>query len=227
MAPYGIYNTEECKIPFPFRMLLAAPSGFGKSSFCVKLLQNSERMMSINPQRIIYFHGLLTPELTALAHEDKRVFLYEGYDEALYLDKDKDVPWCVCIDDLMSSSKYDQISNLFTKYSRHLNIGVIFMTQNPYYRGNPSAVKHNKDILSNSTDIVLFHNSREVIAAMNIGKSAFFGKQFQLFKEAYADATSEKFTYLFMSFSPHTKPEFRLRSNIFYFMERTIVYLEK
>ena len=110
-------------------------------------------------------------------------------------------------------------------YSRHKNIGCIFMTQNPYFKGNPAAVKYNRDILSNSNEIAFFRSPRDSLAALTIGRHAFPGR-FEYFKTSYIDATKDTYSYLYCSFNQRTKPDLILRSSIFFPIENVILYVD-
>ena len=130
MAPYLIIDQNDLKIEFPCRLLLCGSSGSGKSSFCRKLIEYSSHMFSVDPDRIIYYHSVDEAKLTQLAESDNRIQLIHAskFSPETYLDKAEDENLLLIFDDMMQSSEiYGEISKLFTMYSRHKNIGCIFM----------------------------------------------------------------------------------------------------
>ena len=88
--------------------------------------------------------------------------LFYQFNCDIYLEKPQDENLLLILDDMMSNNIYEDLSNLFCKYSRHLNIGVVFMTQNPFHRGAANSIRFNRDILANSNEIVLFRSPRLV-----------------------------------------------------------------
>ena len=178
------------------------------------------------PDEVIYFYSVLQPKLLELEKNNKIVKLVQGFNSDLYLERNPSTHLAVVIDDLMSSDEYLHFSDLFTKYSRHLNITVIFMTQNAYFKGTNSAAKYNRTILQNSNELVIFKNRRDQVSAMTIGKQA-FPSQFPFFKEVYEECTKEPFSYLYMSFNASGKEALTLRSNIFFPTEVPRVYLQR
>ena len=229
MAPYLTIEENDLKIQFPCRVLLCGASGSGKSSFCRKLIKYSSHMFSVDPDRIIYYHSIDEAKLIELAESDKRIELIHAskFSPDSYLDKAEDENLLLVFDDMMQSSQiYGEISKLFTMYSRHKNIGCIFMTQNPYFRGNPDAVRYNRDILANANEVGLFRSPKDSLAAMTIGRQAFPGR-FEYFKDSYIQATQNTYSYLYCSFNQRTKPDLILRSSIFFPIENVILYIER
>ena len=142
-------NLDDWKIKSPCRMLLVGSSGSGKTEFVLKALRNDKYVFSSPADRIIICYTVLQKKITQFAEEDSRVTLHEGFDENLYIDNDPSSHLYLVVDDCMSLNIYKELSDLFSKYSRHKNISVFYITQNAYTRGTTSAVRYNRDILIN------------------------------------------------------------------------------
>ena len=164
MAPKLIITYQDLKIRFPMRCILVGSSGGGKTFFCLQLIRYSNEMFTVNPDRIIFFYSIMQKEMEELGKVDKRIqFIHESeFNCDIYLEKPQDENLLLILDDMMSNNIYEDLSNLFCKYSRHLNIGVVFMTQNPFHRGAANSIRFNRDILANSNEIVLFRSPRLV-----------------------------------------------------------------
>ena len=112
--------------------------------------------MSDPPKKIVYCYTILQPKLEKIAEEIPSVQLHEGFDSSLYEGHDGSYSLFLVIDDHMTSDKHHLISDLFTKYSRHRNISVAYLTQNAFDRSTPSASKHNRTLLINANEMVIF-----------------------------------------------------------------------
>ena len=129
MAPVMTFDINEWKINCPFRMCVCGSSGAGKTNFVLQLIQYAHYMLTNMPDRIIYCYSVLQPKLENLAKENKLVELHEGFSSDIYENHDPSQHMLLCIDDMMSMDIFRELSDLFTKYSRHKNISVIFLTQ--------------------------------------------------------------------------------------------------
>jgi hypothetical protein len=94
--------------------------------------------------------------------------------------------------------------NLFTRASHHDNISVIFVTQN--YFDTP------RNITLNSQYLFLGRNPRDKLTPMNIAKQMFPGRTKE-FVNIYEDATSDPYSFLFISFRQETPEMLRLLGN--------------
>ena len=116
----------------------------------------------------------------------------------------------ICIiDDLVQSASGNQlVENLFT-YGRHLNLSVVFVSQNLFYTG-----KKCKTISLNSTYIVVFKNPRDqsqirhLVCQMVPSKPKFV-------QAAYEEEMKDPCRYLFLDFHPNSPKFARIHGNIF------------
>ena len=126
------------------------------------------------------------------------------------------------IDDLMSKCAESQdICDLFTIFSHHMNFTVFLLVQNLFANG-----KQFRTISLNTHHFILFDNKRDLLQIKTFAREC-FPEQTKFFMESYLKAVSTKFGYLFVDLSPRLSAEenlYRLRTNIFP-GETTIVYL--
>ena len=145
------------KLHHPFSMLVAGPRGAGKTEFVKQLLSLKCYIMTNPPERILWFYGRHQPDLFhSLAQEIPCIEFYEGLSVNIEVMFDSSKRNICIIDDLMQSASGNQlVENLFTN-GRHLNVSVIFVSQNLFYTGEKC-----RTISFNSTYIVVFKNPRD------------------------------------------------------------------
>ena len=176
--------------------------------------------------KIIYFYSIIQPFMTQLLEDVPIMELHQGFNAELYKDRDPSSHLLIVVDDLMQQPNlYEELSSLFTRYSRHLNISVLYLCQNAYFRGNTAAIRYGRDVLSNASELVIFRNPRDQLAAMSIGRAAYPHK-YKWYKAVLADATKKSYSYLYLSFHPETPEKLMVRSNIFYLTESPIIYTD-
>lgn len=192
------------KLQVPFTFISAGGSGTGKSFFVRQLIEHRQEMFSIVPDKIVWFYGIYQP----MYDEIKDVTFVEGLpsDYKKYLGTQS----LYVIDDLMmeatQSSNY--LTKLFTRESHHLNISVIFITQNFFFKG-----REMREITLNAHYIHLCKNRRDLSQIMHLGRQL-FPRHMKFFQEVYEDATLKPYSYLFIDMKSATPEELRLRTNI-------------
>ena len=177
-----VYSEDDIKFKHPFSMMIAGPRRSGKTEFTRKLILNSETLIDEKIDRFVWFYSSTQDELVkSLSHKvefrkklpahDLEDEFSEGTMERVF----------VVIDDLMEeANKRSDVKSLFTR-GRHLNVSVLFLTQNLFHRG-----KNNRDISLNTDYMILFRNPRDVSIVNHIGKQM---GDIVLMKEAYKKAT--------------------------------------
>ena len=133
-------------------MLVAGPRGAGKSEFVKQLLSLKRYIMTNPPERIVWFYGRHQPDLfRSLAQEIPCIEFYEGLSTNIEVMLDRSKRNICIIDDLIQSASGNQlVESLFTN-ERHLNLSVVFVSQNLFYTGEKC-----RTISLNSTYIVVF-----------------------------------------------------------------------
>ena len=198
------------KLYHPFSMLVAGPRGAGESEFAEQLLFLKLYIITNPPKRIVRFYGRHQPDLfCSLTEEIPSIEFYKGLPLNIEVMFDRSKCNICIIDDLMQSASGNQlVENLFTN-GRHLNLSVVFISQNLFYAG-----KKCRTIYLNSTYIVVFKDPRDQTQIRHLACQMFPSKP-KFLQVAYEDATKDPYWYLILDFHPNS-PEFaRVHGNIF------------
>lgn len=190
----------------PFTMLIAGPTGSGKTYFVRNMINKAAQICDPPPKSITYLYG----EYQKMFNSMPDVKFIEGLQEEVIRNLGGDEPEWLVIDDLMhEASNQTFVSDLFTKGSHHRNISVILIAQNFFMRG-----KESRNISLNSQYVVCFKNPRDKSIVSNIGRQMFPTK-IRKFQSVYEDATQTPYSYLFIDLKPETLEKTRLLTNIF------------
>jgi hypothetical protein len=101
------------------------------------------------------------------------------------------------------------ILDLFCQFSHHLNITVLFLSQNIFHTGRCS-----RSLNLNSHYYILFKNKRDVNQIKTLGRQLFPHKG-DILLESYLDATKKPYGYLLLDLHPRSDERYMLRSQIF------------
>lgn len=198
---------EHLKFKSPFSMIVSGPSGSGKTVLIRKLLSQRHHLFNSQPQHILWCYGQYQ-DAYAIDIPNTDVTYYEGFPDKDYLLSNK--PSMVIIDDLMNELTGDkEMSNLFTKFSHHMNIDVIFIVQNIFHHG-----KEMRTISLNTHYFMLLKNPRDMRQALCLATQT-HPNNTGYFMDAYKDAIHKPYGYLLVDLKPDTPDEFRLRTRIF------------
>ena len=198
-------------LPTYYAFNILGPSQCGKTMFVSKLLLNKEEMIFPNVGTVHFCYSQWQEKYNDLLG----VTFHEGLMD--FKEINSKLPSLIVIDDLMDSLN-EEVMNLFTKYSHHQNISVVYITQNIFQQS-----KFNRTMSLNSSYMVLFKNPRDIGQVEVLGRQM-YGKKSKSFASAFKDATSEPHGYLLIDLKQEIPEKLRLRSNIFS-DEHTIVYL--
>src|SRR5882724_4159236 len=208
----------------PFTCIIAGATGSGKTNFLTQaLLWQSETFSCRHIDRLVYCYGTYLEETFAtLRQYFPTIELINGLptDDTDFDSSENNV---LIIDDLMTDAvKSSTVSNYFTRGSHHKNLSVILLTQNYFHQGSVA-----RTINLNAHYTVLFKNPRNVQQVSFIGRQMFSTDR--ELKEAYKDATSRPYGYLFIDFKQSTPDQMRMRTNVLPTdpEPRNIVYVPK
>ena len=190
------------RLKHPFTCIIAGPTGSGKSFLVSRLLTHADSMIDPPPQRVVWSYGEWQPLYASLQGVD----FVEGLPDIKSFDATRRT--LLVIDDLMAETD-DRISKLFTKVSHHHNVSVIYIIQNLFSKN-----KENRTISLNAQYMTVFKNPRDASQITLLAKQMYPGSV-KYMQEAFADATSMPYGYLFIDLKQDTPEHMRLRTNIF------------
>lgn len=205
----------------PFTCIITGMTGCGKSTLVKGLIQHRLQTINPPPDRIIYAYGAYQEQLfSELSSYCQDIEFVDGLPYNLELDPLQNN--MLVIDDLMGTCKDNQeISDLFTKGSHHLNLSVLLITHNLFQQGSVC-----RTISLNAHYIIPFKNPRDQQQISCLGRQA-FPHNSQLLMEAYKEATERPFGYLVIDFKQTTPESVRLRTNILPSESPCIIFVPK
>lgn len=187
----------------PFTAILAGATKAGKTWFLSDLLRFRETMIQPPPDKVVWFYGIYQK----FYDEIENVLFVEGFPSNYteYLGENT----LFIMDDLMTECANDKrLTNLFTRGSHHLNLSIIFTTQNLFHKGTEM-----KDVRLNAQYLFIFKNRRDLLQITYLGRQL-YPRHLKFFQEVFADATKKPFSYLLIDLSNETLEEHRLRTQI-------------
>lgn len=199
----------------PFTCIVAGPTSCGKTHFVGKLIQHSGEMIRPPPDKIYWFYGEWQKDYAVLSAYG--VQFQEGLPKEDMLNPS--LRNLVVIDDLLAETD-SRVTKLFTKGSHHKNTSVVYISQNLFDKN-----KENRTISLNAHYMVLFKSPRDAMQVEHLARQMYPGHT-KFMREAFADATSEPYSYLLIDLKPQTPDHMRLRSNIFP-GEQQVVYIKR
>jgi ABC-type dipeptide/oligopeptide/nickel transport system ATPase subunit len=125
--------SHDLRFKHPFSCIISGPSGSGKLSFCIMLLQNHESQ-STEPEftdGILWCYGEKNAKPTPQSISGKRIQYYEGVPEDFKNEGGR--PALIILDDLLTEAYTKQVCTLFNKGCHHRNISVLLITQNLFH----------------------------------------------------------------------------------------------
>ena len=169
--------------------------------------------MTPPPDKIVYCYG----EYQNLFSQYPNIEFNQGLPDVSQFDGRQRV--LMVLDDLMAESG-DDVERIFTKFSHHRNISIMYLSQNLFYKS-----KQNRTMSLNAHYLVIFKNPRDQNQLAILARQMYPGNA-KFLIEAFGDATSKPYGYLLIDLKPDTEERLRIRTNIFK-GETQIVYVRK
>ena len=189
----------------PFSAIIAGPSNCGKSYFVKRFLKRLGQMVDTDFKHIIFYYSEWQNTYLEMG---KNIDFHEGLPQVVDFAGDKK-PKLIIIDDLMRESSDKTVVDIFTKYSHHKNVSVIYLTQNLFHQG-----RGQRDISLNAHYIVVFKNPRDRAQIQHFGRQLYPDNS-KFIQEAYNDATNVPHGYLLIDLKQSTDETCRVRTCIF------------
>lgn len=200
----------DLRFKHPFSALICGPSSSGKSFFVEKFLNNVELMCDTKFKEIIWCYAVWQPLYSRLSKKNICKF-HEGLpniDTIVPAERGEPHARLLIVDDLMREAD-SSVVDIFTKFSHHKNISVIFISQNLFFQG-----KGARDISLNASYIVCFKQPRDMSQFFHLCRQV-YPKCPLFLQEAYFDATARPHSYLLLDLKQNTDDSLRFRTNIF------------
>ena len=203
----------------PYTMVISGQTGSGKTHFVARLIKNQENLHDKPFDKIILAYTMIQPIYPDLKLQVKNLILVEGFPENLIEQADGQNT-LVVLDDMMLETESDKrLAALFTKM-RHKNISTIFLVQNLYFKS-----KYMTTVTRNAQYMTIFENPRDGSMIKTLGRQVYPDKP-KFLPDAFTQAMSKPYGYLFLDFKPGEDKRYRIREGILP-DEQTYVYLPK
>lgn len=205
----------------PATVIISGGTGSGKTEFTKQLIRNHRNVFIELPRKpkVLWCYGVIQNFDPSDFGEVYIKFIDGMITENLLVNSKPDI---LVIDDMMNEKSNDKfLHNLFTKFSHHYKVTVIYITQNLYESGQCKMKR-------NSHYLVMMRNPSDKSQITTLGRQLFTRnvKGLNYFFESYDDATKERYGYLFIDVSPTSEPDFMLKTNIVP-GDKVIVYQQK
>jgi hypothetical protein len=193
-------NFDLHKLKLPFRMVVNAPSGSGKTNFLVNLIAIFSKGKGTFADITIITRNKDEPLYKWLELKSDSISIKEGLSNLPDLDKfDKSVNHLLCFDDLVLSKNQDSICEYYIR-ARKKNVSVIYLSQS--YFQIPKIIRQN----CNYFVILKMSGSRQI--NMILKEFGLSTTKEQLIK-MYEYATGEKFSPLIIDCDSNESERYR------------------
>lgn len=205
------FYTMQCGSVFSFKtpssILVIGPSSSGKTVFTAKLLTNNLNLFATRPKRVVYCYGAWQDKFETM--QKKGIRFHEGIPDSEQLPKWFPEGGVMILDDLMQEAGKDKrVLDLFTKYSHHQNVTVLYLCQDMFPPG-----KYAKSISRNAHYIVAFKNPRDQLGFRNVVLQA-FPNQWKAVQERFQQVTDQPYGYMVLDLHPGSSDKQRLLSHV-------------
>lgn len=186
--------------------MCSGPTGSGKSEVIRQLLENAEKFIDPIPVECIFNYGVWQSNYEKIRCPFPIRFV-EGVSKLEDLPKDG-VHRIWVLDDLLQDvSDSKAISDVYTKFSHHLNYSVVVVSQNLFERG-----RHFRTINLNTQYLWLLKLVRDSSIILTLGRQM---RNSKFLANCYEKATSIPYGHLFIDLKPGSDDRYRVRAQMF------------
>ena len=195
----------------PFTCMVSGMTGSGKTYLVKQLLEQCTETITPAPDRIVWVYAQDQPLYNDMRQSIPGIEFVSGIPENItdddYFDVSKNN--VLVLDDMMTHCHNDdRITKLFSVGSHHRNLSIFHLVQNVFHQG-----KETRNISLNTHYLIVFKNPRDNQQVQVLGRQM-YPRKTKFFMEAFDDATSSPYGYLFLDLKPCTLEPYRVRSNI-------------
>jgi len=197
---------KHLRFKHPFTCIVAGRTGWGKTSFCIKLTKKLDTVCTESKVKggfIWCFNEATTVPREQLSKLGKCIQYQEGLPENF--GNAQGEPSLIILDDLLNQIYSKEVCNLFNKGSHHRNISVLLLTQNIFHQGTNC-----RDISLNAKYLVLLMNVRDKNQFLYLVRQA-YPEDSQSLHDSYRDATTKPHGYFILDFAQDTDDKLRFR----------------
>ena len=192
----------------PFTMLIAGPTSCGKSHLVFNIIENVKTLITPNTDNITYCYSQWQEGFEKLK---SKVTFHEGLmsrEELFNSKRDTSQHMLLIIDDLLDPEYAPVVRDLFIRGSHHLNMSVVFITQNLFIPN-----KDYRTLSLNAHYIIVFKNPRDMSQIRHLSQQAFPSHPGFL-TLVYNNETQEKHSYIVLDCKQGTPDELRVRNSV-------------
>ena len=193
---------EAClKFRSPCSIMVAGPSNSGKTTLCIKLVQQSDYMFSEPPAEIFWCYAEPQPAYSKLP---SHVEMIQGLPPMDRLRANPSHHKLCILDDMMTDySKSSAVTELATRGCHHMNCSLLLIVQNAFYG--------QRTVRINMTYLILLKNPTDKTQVENLSRQMYKNKTLA---HAYIAATEKSHSALLVDLHQKTDERLRLRSGI-------------
>lgn len=187
----------------PFRLIISAPSFAGKSCLVLSIIKNREKLFNGPPIKHIVWCCKNKNFAPSELKDMPNARIYEGIIDLCELKPDT----LIIIDDQMNALS-QEVLELFTVHSHHLNISVILILQNLFHQN-----KYMRDISLNSNYFILLKNPRDEGQFKYLARQI-NGDNWKNLSKVYSEVCGEAYHPLMIDLSQKTNNLLKYKTNI-------------
>ena len=175
------------KFRHPFTCMIAGPTSSGKTVLVRRILKSYQLLTTIETQslNVLWAYGVWQDLYTKPIADNVNVEYISGLPSKEEIMEYN--PQILIIDDLMNELGNDKkFADLFTKFSHHRDISVIFVSQNLFHQGSQM-----RTIGLNCHYVIIMKSARGKAQLRHLAGDIFPGKT-KFLIEAHDDATNKR-----------------------------------
>ena len=198
---------QRYQLKSPASHMVVGPSGSGKTNLVEHLLCYNLDLFHHSPHSIHYCYGAWQPAYDRMNQFPIR--FHKGVPQQNDIGKWFPRGGILILDDLMDECGNDKgVLDIFTKYSHHKNVSVIYLLQDIFPKG-----KYSKTISRNVHYVWAFKNPRDQLGLKNLLLQAFPNNWSQVL-ETFQKAAERPYGYVLLDFHPSSPDTQRILSHV-------------